>query len=83
MLIVCEYIGYFARWAAIRKLLYQFLDVEKKSDEDPPIKKQILSLGAGFDTTYFQLQVLGFPCEFLYVLHKLYLRANLLLPIKI
>ncbi|BAT89847.1 hypothetical protein VIGAN_06094800 [Vigna angularis var. angularis] len=48
--------GYFARWAAIRKLLYQFLDIEKKADGDAPIKKQILSLGAGFDTTYFQLQ---------------------------
>ncbi|KAK7340464.1 hypothetical protein VNO77_21167 [Canavalia gladiata] len=48
--------GYFARWAAIRKLLYQFLDAEKKRDEDAPMKKQILSLGAGFDTTYFQLQ---------------------------
>ncbi|XP_027351675.1 leucine carboxyl methyltransferase 1 homolog isoform X2 [Abrus precatorius] len=47
--------GYFARWAAIRKLLYQFLDAEK-TDEDAPMKKQILSLGAGFDTTYFQLQ---------------------------
>ncbi|WVZ04389.1 hypothetical protein V8G54_025195 [Vigna mungo] len=55
--------GYFARWAAIRKLLYQFLDVEKKTDGDAPIKKQILSLGAGFDTTYFQLQVPGFPCD--------------------
>ncbi|OIW17615.1 hypothetical protein TanjilG_28965 [Lupinus angustifolius] len=41
--------GYFARWAAFRKLLYQFLDVGST-------KKQILSLGAGFDTTYFQLQ---------------------------
>ncbi|KAG5113423.1 hypothetical protein JHK82_036692 [Glycine max] len=49
--------SYFARWAAFRKLLYQFLDVEKKTDGDAPIKKQILSLGAGFDTTYFQLQV--------------------------
>ncbi|KAH1199971.1 Leucine carboxyl methyltransferase 1 [Glycine max] len=58
--------GYFARWAAIRKLLYQFLDVEKKSDEDPPIKKQILSLGAGFDTTYFQLQDEG-KAPYLYV----------------
>ncbi|KAL5150590.1 Leucine carboxyl methyltransferase 1 [Glycine soja] len=48
--------SYFARWAAFRKLLYQFLDVEKKTDGDAPIKKQILSLGAGFDTTYFQLQ---------------------------
>ncbi|KAH1234887.1 Leucine carboxyl methyltransferase 1 [Glycine max] len=58
--------GYFARWAAIRKLLYQFLDGEKKSYEDPPIKKQILSLGAGFDTTYFQLQDEG-KAPYLYV----------------
>ncbi|CAK8542613.1 unnamed protein product [Lathyrus sativus] len=48
--------GYFSRWAALRKLLYQFLDVEKKTDENGPTKLQILSLGAGFDTTYFQLQ---------------------------
>ncbi|KAL5058730.1 hypothetical protein RYX36_030334 [Vicia faba] len=48
--------GYFSRWAALRKLLYQFLDVEKKTDENGPTKMQILSLGAGFDTTYFQLQ---------------------------
>ncbi|KAL3516858.1 hypothetical protein ACH5RR_023760 [Cinchona calisaya] len=41
--------GYFARWAVFRKLLYQFLDCVKT-------KKQILSLGAGFDTTYFQLK---------------------------
>ncbi|GLT84305.1 hypothetical protein SLE2022_025410 [Rubroshorea leprosula] len=47
--------GYFARWAAFRKLLYQFLDCEG-SDEKGHMKKQILSLGAGFDTTYFQLQ---------------------------
>ncbi|KAI5428216.1 variant 2, Leucine carboxyl methyltransferase 1 [Lathyrus oleraceus] len=48
--------GYFSRWAALRKLLYQFLDVEKKTDENGPTKMQILSLGAGFDTTYFQLK---------------------------
>ncbi|XP_028797354.1 leucine carboxyl methyltransferase 1 homolog isoform X1 [Neltuma alba] len=48
--------GYFARWAAFRKLLYQFLDAENETDKDNPVKKQILSLGAGFDTTYFQLQ---------------------------
>ncbi|GKV12738.1 hypothetical protein SLEP1_g23852 [Rubroshorea leprosula] len=47
--------GYFARWAAFRKLLYQFLDCEG-SNEKGHMKKQILSLGAGFDTTYFQLQ---------------------------
>ncbi|XP_023006603.1 tRNA wybutosine-synthesizing protein 4-like [Cucurbita maxima] len=46
--------GYFARWAALRKLLFQFLNVESNTEEHT--KKQILSLGAGFDTTYFQLQ---------------------------
>ncbi|CAL0329501.1 unnamed protein product [Lupinus luteus] len=51
--------GYFARWAAFRKLLYQFLDVGST-------KKQILSLGAGFDTTYFQLQDEG-KAPYLYV----------------
>lgn len=48
--------GYFARWAALRKLLYQFLDCEMNADEKGDAKKQILSIGAGFDTTYFQLQ---------------------------
>ncbi|KAK6142960.1 hypothetical protein DH2020_023308 [Rehmannia glutinosa] len=47
--------GYFARYAALRKLLYEFLDCEKSMDEKST-KKQILSLGAGFDTTFFQLQ---------------------------
>ncbi|XVF33623.1 hypothetical protein REPUB_Repub17cG0183900 [Reevesia pubescens] len=49
--------GYFARWAALRKLLCQFLDCEGCNSEKGNMKKQILSLGAGFDTTYFQLQV--------------------------
>jgi tRNA wybutosine-synthesizing protein 4 len=40
--------GYFSRWAAFRQLLSQFL-------ESSQAKKQIVSLGAGFDTTYFQL----------------------------
>lgn len=51
--------GYFARWAALRKLLFQFLDAGKDRDGGGTVKKQILSLGAGFDTTYFQLQVVG------------------------
>ncbi|KAG7025343.1 tRNA wybutosine-synthesizing protein 4, partial [Cucurbita argyrosperma subsp. argyrosperma] len=46
--------GYFARWAALRNLLFQFLNVGTNTEEHT--KKQILSLGAGFDTTYFQLQ---------------------------
>ncbi|KAJ7950787.1 Leucine carboxyl methyltransferase 1-like [Quillaja saponaria] len=58
--------GYFARWAALRKLLFQFLDVEKETDKGGHIKKQILSLGAGFDTTYFQLQDEG-KAPYLYV----------------
>ncbi|KAM6556205.1 hypothetical protein CsatB_003224 [Cannabis sativa] len=48
--------GYFARWAALRQLLFQFLDTESYGDEKVQTKKQILSLGAGFDTTFFQLQ---------------------------
>ncbi|CAK9149394.1 unnamed protein product [Ilex paraguariensis] len=58
--------GYFARWAALRKLLLQFLDCEIHSDEENHTKKQILSLGAGFDTTYFQLQDEG-RAPYLYV----------------
>nr|GMD71641.1 tRNA wybutosine-synthesizing protein 4 isoform X1 [Ipomoea batatas] len=48
--------GYFARWAALRKLLYQFLDSEPNTGEEEKTKKQIVSLGAGFDTMYFQLK---------------------------
>uniref|UniRef100_A0A7N0UPM5 Leucine carboxyl methyltransferase 1 homolog n=2 Tax=Kalanchoe fedtschenkoi TaxID=63787 RepID=A0A7N0UPM5_KALFE len=48
--------GYFSRWAALRKLLFQFLDAGKDHEGGDSVKKQILSLGAGFDTTYFQLQ---------------------------
>ncbi|XAR54186.1 tRNAPhe {7-[3-amino-3-(methoxycarbonyl)propyl]wyosine37-N}-methoxycarbonyltransferase [Bertholletia excelsa] len=50
--------GYFARWAAFRKLLYQFLNCESTGGQGHT-KKQILSLGAGFDTTFFQLQEEG------------------------
>ncbi|KAK8559546.1 hypothetical protein V6N13_016288 [Hibiscus sabdariffa] len=57
---------YFARWAALRKLLYQFLDCEGSNSEKGSTKKQILSLGAGFDTTYFQLQDEG-KAPYLYV----------------
>lgn len=53
-------LGYFARWAALRKMLYQFLDCEPSADGNGNIRKQILSLGAGFDTLFFQLQVLQF-----------------------
>ncbi|KAK9015273.1 hypothetical protein V6N11_006388 [Hibiscus sabdariffa] len=58
--------GYFARWAALRKLLYQFLDCDGSNSEKGSTKKQILSLGAGFDTTYFQLQDEG-KAPYLYV----------------
>ncbi|WOK95354.1 leucine carboxyl methyltransferase 1 [Canna indica] len=47
--------GYYARWAALRKLLLQFLKSERKTNGESRTKKQIVSLGAGFDTTYFQL----------------------------
>ncbi|GMP42636.1 hypothetical protein CsSME_00012307 [Camellia sinensis var. sinensis] len=58
--------GYFARWAALRKLLYQFLNCEENIGEKGHTKKQILSLGAGFDTTFFQLQEEG-KAPYLYV----------------
>ncbi|XP_047336908.1 leucine carboxyl methyltransferase 1 homolog [Impatiens glandulifera] len=58
--------GYFARWAALRGLLYQFLDFDNSMGGKGPIKKQILSLGAGFDTTFFQLQDEG-KMPYLYV----------------
>ncbi|KAL2892549.1 Leucine carboxyl methyltransferase 1-like protein [Bienertia sinuspersici] len=52
--------GYFARFGALRKFLFQFLS------SDVHTKKQVLSLGAGFDTTYFQLQEEG-KAPYLYV----------------
>lgn len=58
--------GYFSRWAAFRKLLAQFLESGISSNETAQPKKQILSLGAGFDTTYFQLLDEG-KAPFLYV----------------
>lgn len=51
--------GYFARFAAFRKLLFQFLNSDANLEEARRTKKQVLSLGAGFDTTYFQLQEEG------------------------
>ncbi|KAI4302826.1 hypothetical protein MLD38_038527 [Melastoma candidum] len=57
--------GYFARWAAFRKLLYEFLDCGRSTTINSS-KKQVLSLGAGFDTTYFQLKDEG-KAPFLYV----------------
>ncbi len=46
--------GYYSRQAALRLLLKQFLEVTHSKQSGPT---QILSLGAGFDTTWFQLQV--------------------------
>ncbi|RZC69921.1 hypothetical protein C5167_033048 [Papaver somniferum] len=47
---------YYARWAALRKMLLEFLSYGKNNDDRCCGKKQISSPGAGFDTTYFQLQ---------------------------
>lgn len=58
--------GYFARWAALRKMLNQFLECEPNADGNGNIRKQILSLGAGFDTMFFQLQDEG-KAPYLYV----------------
>jgi O-methyltransferase involved in polyketide biosynthesis len=51
--------GYFARVLALRQLLQQFFDVisqETVAGEEQNIV-QILSLGAGFDTTFFNVEV--------------------------
>ncbi|CAH9097167.1 unnamed protein product [Cuscuta epithymum] len=58
--------GYFARWAVLRKLLYQFLDCEPNLGDKERCKKQIVSLGAGFDTMYFQLKDEG-KAPYMYV----------------
>jgi hypothetical protein len=39
----------------MRQLLFQFLDADLPAFNGPPLQKQILSLGAGFDTSFFQL----------------------------
>jgi hypothetical protein len=44
--------GYYSRMAAIKQLIQQFL-----LSGGPSLDKQILSLGAGFDTTWFHLKV--------------------------
>lgn len=51
--------GYYSRFASLRLLLRKFLAVPL------PHVKQILSLGAGFDTTWFHLQSKGeCPCRY-------------------
>ncbi len=55
--------GYYARWSVMRQLLFQFLDADSPALNDPPPRKQILSLGAGFDTSFFQLVVRGLHCR--------------------
>ncbi|KAH9627485.1 hypothetical protein KSS87_006176 [Heliosperma pusillum] len=51
--------GYYARFAAVRQLLDQFLNSDTHDGQGGHAKKQVLSLGAGFDTTFFQLQEEG------------------------
>ncbi|KAL0034420.1 hypothetical protein WJX79_001255 [Trebouxia sp. C0005] len=48
--------GYYSRQAALRLTLKQFLEITHSKQSGPT---QILSLGAGFDTTWFQLEAEG------------------------
>lgn len=48
--------GYFSRVLALRQLLDQFL--KAVAIESACQRPQVLSLGAGFDTTFFHMQVL-------------------------
>ncbi|EIE22490.1 leucine carboxyl methyltransferase family protein [Coccomyxa subellipsoidea C-169] len=51
--------GYFARLLALRQLLQQFFDVISQSTapHEQQSVAQVLSLGAGFDTTFFNVEV--------------------------
>ena len=51
----CVRAGYYSRMAILRQLLDQFLTAKQGTGPGPP--KQVLSLGAGFDTTWFTMQV--------------------------
>ncbi|KAK3234944.1 hypothetical protein CYMTET_54823 [Cymbomonas tetramitiformis] len=46
--------GYYARVSAFRTLVQQFLDTTDETGSNP--EKQIISLGCGFDTGFFQLK---------------------------
>ncbi|PRP80652.1 leucine carboxyl methyltransferase 2-like [Planoprotostelium fungivorum] len=45
--------GYFIRCAAVRSLISEFLECPDVMVDGAPINKQIISVGAGFDTSYF------------------------------
>ena len=47
--------GYYARFAAFQQLIQSFIQRCRQGDSHR--KTQVVSLGAGFDTTYFNLQV--------------------------
>eukprot|EP00270_Netrium_digitus_P003426 TRINITY_DN13951_c0_g1_i2.p1 TRINITY_DN13951_c0_g1~~TRINITY_DN13951_c0_g1_i2.p1 ORF type:complete len:344 (+),score=69.09 TRINITY_DN13951_c0_g1_i2:36-1034(+) len=53
--------GYYARWAAHQVLLQQFL--RPSADPTDRKKRQIISLGAGFDTLFFQLKEQGITVD--------------------
>eukprot|EP00850_Spirogloea_muscicola_P016954 SM000141S00898 [mRNA] locus=s141:222372:225856:+ [translate_table: standard] len=55
--ICCRKAGYYARWAAIRNLVEHFLEAPAEAEHF--LQKQVISLGAGFDTTFFQLKKEG------------------------
>eukprot|EP00891_Asterochloris_glomerata_P002981 jgi/Astpho2/2981/fgenesh1_pm.00051_%23_4_t len=51
--------GYFARQAALSQLLDAFLGHPSNDKAGQELPKQVVSLGAGFDTTFFRLQSQG------------------------
>ena len=52
---ICWHAGYYSRYAALRSLLLQFLAAGAAEGHPAAQHKQVLSLGAGYDTTFFQL----------------------------
>ena len=55
MCVILFTIGYYARVMSVHSLLKQFISLTKTAG----LKSQVISLGAGYDTTYWQLHSAG------------------------
>ena len=55
VVLLVEITGYYARVKSVHSLLKQFITLTKSAG----LKSQVISLGAGYDTTYWQLHSTG------------------------
>ena len=53
--------GYYSRVTAVRRVLDDFLHAGNADGSARP--KQVISLGAGFDTLYFNYEMVRFPSK--------------------